>query len=505
MKSAAKTVLGIDIGHSHVNTVVLKRTAQGLKVLSCRQRPTTDGMIEGGRVVDLAQLLKILKTAKRGQRMGSKRVSLSLPVKSTLARVVPLAESDPQKIVQFVQDEVRQYAIFSGRETVSDFRVLVPAKAQVPGRVLVTAADYEATSALASICQKAGIVVETMEPAVIVCTRMLAALDASRSAFANTMFALLKDQTLTLCVFKKGRLDFVHAKGTGPEGADMAVVHEWVANELNAVVQFYNLESHEVNKSWNVVVADDQHAIVPPEAAEVLRAMVKASHVEVLSRSNVFERFSIAAPAEAQVSITAVGLAMGTLNAGPDQISVNLLPQEADKARVVRRGVLVIANVLAVMVLAVVLVIGAIKWQVDRVNRDITAMRVEEVSSRATRLPAAVMELGLVKERLAAVSAEVDCATHIASSRFDADWVQLLNDVRDAVPYAVLITDLSMHGTSELVIEGVSKTLPAVRTFRDQLAQSRHIRSSEVKSIRNSTGALAEYRIECVLVAREML
>ena len=106
--------------------------------------PIPDGIIEGGNVQDMAQLAKTFKTLRRRHRVRSARVGLALPVRSTLARVVSLPESDPQRITQFLKDEVRQYAVFSGRETVSDHRVLAPATGSATGKALVAAAEQEA-------------------------------------------------------------------------------------------------------------------------------------------------------------------------------------------------------------------------------------------------------------------------------------------------------------------------------------------------------------------------
>ena len=137
MKSSVKIALGIDINESHLSTVVLRKTARGLKAISAERTPLPEGVIASGHIVDAGQLAKLLRTVKRRYRVRSKEVAVSLPVKSTLARVVSLEESDPQRISQFLREEVRQYAAFSGRETVSDYRVLSPARGDTPGKALV--------------------------------------------------------------------------------------------------------------------------------------------------------------------------------------------------------------------------------------------------------------------------------------------------------------------------------------------------------------------------------
>lgn len=507
MKSSVKTALGIDISESHINTVVLKKTAQGLKVLSAGRVPIGEGVIESGRVVDSARLMRILKAVKRRHRVRSMHVALSLPVKSTLARVVSLEESDPQRIVQFIQEEVRQYAAFSGRETVSDYRVLAPTKGNTPGKVLVAAADYEATFALTRACQRAGIGVTDVEPAVTVCASMLDGAVTLEHPGGNRVVAFLKEGTLILCVFRNGVLDFAHTQGFGPKNADVEAVHEWVANEINAVIGFYNLQGADAGKSWGVIVVDDEHTDVAGDVEECLKTKVKSDQVAVVTRSNQCQRLGVAWRKEEETSVTAVGLAMRLLTAEPNQMRVNLLPQGVDPGHTIRHSALLAANALAVLVLVAILVIGAVGWMVDRINRDIMAMRVKELSSGVVRLPVAVTELGIIKERIAEASAELDCIALIDASRFDVDWVQLLNDICQAVPRVVRITELSIDGTSTMFIEGISQTYPAVHLFGDQLARSDHIGRTEVKEAghHGNEKAFIRYTIECTLVPKETL
>ena len=322
-----KTALGIDISETHVNTVVLKQTAGGLRILNAGRVPIGEGVIEAGRVVDAARLTRILKAVNRRHHVRSRHVALSLPVKSTLARVVSLEQSDPQRIVQFIQDEVRQYAAFSGRETVSDYRVLAPAKGNSSGKAMVAAADYEATLAMTRACQRAGIMVTDVEPAATVCASMLDGTVLSNPPGGNRVLAVLKETTLILCVFRNGTLDFVHAKGPGPQNADVEVVHEWIANEINAVIGFYNLQDADLSKPWDVVVIDDKHADVFKSVEESLRAKVRCDQVAVLTRSNQCQKLGISLRRDEKTSITAVGLAMRLLASKPSGIRVNLLPE----------------------------------------------------------------------------------------------------------------------------------------------------------------------------------
>lgn len=507
MKSSVKIALGIDINERHISAVVLKKTARGLKAIGAEHTPLPEGVIEAGHVVDAGQLAAFLKTVKRRHRVRCRDVAVSLPVGSTLARVVPLEESDPQRIAQFIHDEVRQYAAFLGRETVSDYQVLSPAMGNTPGKVLVTAADRETALGITRACQRAGMAVTKIEPVVTASASLFDSAEALGPRSGNRMLAVLKDRTLLLSVFRNGVLDFVRAKGAPSEGSGLNALSEWVAEEINAVIGFYNVQVTEVDKPWMVVVVDDDNAEVSSETQASLGAAIKTDRVEIVSQANQFERLGVTSRTASAASITAMGLAMKSLAGAGRGMGMNLLPEGADRARVLVRHVLMAANIAAVLVLATVLVIGGLAWMVERVNDSIADSKIEESRSGIAKLPATVAELNTLKEQIAATSTELDCIAQIGSSQFDADWVQLLHDVRDAVPQVVRITELSVDGTSEMTVEGLSKTYADVRVFRDSLMQSDHIARTKIqeRAVDRGDQGYVRYTIKCTLVAREDL
>jgi len=507
MKSSVNIALGIDINESHISAVVLKKTARGLKAISADHTPLPEGVIEAGHVVDAGQLATLLKTVKRRHRVRSKDVAVSLPVGSTLARVVSLEESDPQRIAQFVDDEVRQYAAFSGRETVSDYQVLSPARGHTPGKALVTAADRETALAITRACQRAGIAVTKIAPAVTACTSLFDSTEALGPRSGNRMLAVLKDRTLLLSVFRNGVLDFVHAKKAPSKDSGLSALSGWVAAEISAVVGSYSFQVAEPDKPWTVVVVDDDNAEVSSEAQVSLRAAVQTDRVEVLTQANHVERLGVASRTGSATSITAMGLAMKSVASAGRGMGINLLPEGADRTRVLVRHVLMAANIAAALVLATVLVIGGLAWMAERVNDNIAGSKMKELRSGVPKLPATVAELNILKERITATSAELDCIAQIGASQFDADWVQLLRDIRNAVPEVVRITELSVDGTSEMIVEGLSKTYADVRVFRDSLMQSDHIGQTKIEESGVDRGdqEYVRYTIKCTLVAREDL
>ena len=227
-----------------------------------------------------------------------------------------------------------------------------------------------------------------------------------------------------------------------------------MAQEINAVIGFYSFQASEPDKPWALVIADDDHVEVSNEAQASLKANVKTDTVEIVTQSNQFERLAVASRMRSGTSVTAMGLAMKLLATEESGAGMNLLPQGSDRTRVVVRHVLLAANIAALLMVAMVLVIGGLGWMIERINSNIAAMKIKEVRSGVNKLPVTVAELNILKERITATSAELDCVTQIGASQFDVDWVQLLRDIRRAVPQVVRITELSIDGMSEMTVEG---------------------------------------------------
>ncbi|UCD50905.1 MAG: pilus assembly protein PilM [Phycisphaerales bacterium] len=487
-----RTAVGIDITETEVAAVLLKRTQKGVEVLQAARIPLPPGTITHGRTVDPASLLTVLKTLKRQHGMQAGHYALSLPVAGSLARVIPLETADPQEIMDYVQGEVRQYATFSGRETISDFRVLTPATQNNAGKVLVMASDCEAVTSLVDTCRSAGVQTSIVEMAVTACAR---GLDAAKQQ-AHTLLAVRKEGTLSLCVLHRGALDFIRTKPMATTETESSLR---LAEEINAVIQFYNLERLDAPAHWMVTVLDDDGNAIPADARRDVEERVCAEGVQFWTGTSPMPHGVVYDGDHASLSFTALGLAMRLLEEEERRSGINLLPQEAGQARLRKRRALLAANVLAATVPAIVLVAGALSYMTGRVHHQINLAKQEELASGNHALATAVDELAYIEAQTAALEAELDCLRRASAARPQVDWCHLLADVKSAIPSVLRITELSLRGPTGVCIEGVSKSDEAVDVFLDTLNRSDHIGRASLlqKGRANSDQVGVRYTIRC--------
>ena len=501
MRASGKTAFGIDVTETRISTVLLGRTAQGFRVLDAAQIPLPEGTFEQGRVADAEALLRVLRTAKGRNRIQAERVAISLPAASTVTRVVGFEEEDPQRIAQFVRNEIKEYAALSGREVVSDFHVVVPAKYNAPGRILMTATDNHLAATVTEVCRRAQLGVGAVEPASIACMRVVAGVEPACKSLGCVLLVVLKEGVLNLCVLRRGVLEFVRAErlATAPDGLDQ--VRPRVAEEVNGVIRFYGRENTVTSDSWRVIILDDDNTVVADDTREFLKTDIAAGVVDVRTVLCCSEAVQIAPQFAGLASITALGLAMRFLGGDEGDLRVSLLPAEAIRAKSARRNMLLAANTLAAFMLVVVLVVGALRLTTKRVNQSITALRQTELKDGQNTLSAAVNELTYVEARSERLTADLASLRHVAESHVDLDWPQLLDDIKVAAPEVLCVTELTVNVTSDLFMEGLSQSYEAVHLFVEMLNRSEQIaQASVVETGRSSREReLVRYVVRCVL------
>jgi len=494
MTSSVKTAVGIDVTEVQVAAVLLGRAREGVTVLQAARVPLAPGTIVHGRVVDPTSLLAALRALRTQHGMRARHYALSLPLAGALARIIPLETADPQEIADHMRSEVGQYAAFSGRETVSDFRVLAPATSGSAGRILVMASDREAVNALAGTCHRAGIQTNVAEPAIAACARAFGAAKQD-----HMLLAVRKDGTLSLCVARRGVLDFIRTRTMVGSERESSRLYRWLTDEINAVIQFYSFERRDASAHWTVSIVDDDGGDIPVDDRHALEARVYADHVQYWTVANGMPHGITFEGNRAKLSFTAVGLAMRLLESEEHGPGMNLLPQEAGQAHEAKRRFLLAATVLAALVPAIVLAAGTLNYMTGRLRQHIGLAKQAELVEGGRPLAAAVDELAHVDQRITALEAELECLRRVSARRPQVDWYHLLADVKSAVPSVLCITELSLRGPSDIWIEGVSKSDEAVDVFLDMLNRSEHVGRASLlrKGHGNSDQTGIRYTIRC--------
>jgi hypothetical protein len=495
MKRTAKVTIGIDVTATRVSMVMLRPTPAGGAVSDAVSVAVPPGVIVDGRIADPKALARVLKGVKR-LRMRNGSISLSLPMAGTLTRILPLTEQDPQRISQFVREELKQYAVLSGRETVSDFRVLAPARQDARGAVLVAAADQENVASLATAAQLAGLQIDVIEPAAVACVRLFHASRTSTGTDLGTMIVLLKEATLTLCVFRRGLLDFIRTEVLESGKDEGQAIGPRIAEEITAVMRFYSLR-HDAVKQWKILLADDEGSSVLPQIQNALGTSAAVESIRPATSGSLPAEMGIDLRGHKDVSLTALGLA---LKAGEDASLVNLLPPGVSAARSNRRNVFILANAAAVLLLAVIIGTGILSYAGKRIGQRIVEMKQQSLKRGDLALPFAVVAKAHLNEQMGRLTGEIKCLKALGGSHPAVDWVQLLKDVQSACPVRrVQLIGVTSSGGEVVIIRGNAVSPEAVQAFVDALNTSGQIRHAAQKEWSRKSHGIIEFEVQCTL------
>lgn len=498
MKRTARVTVGIDVTETEVSMVMLRRTTAGGTVLDAAAVALPPGVIEAGRITDPKALAKVLKSVKR-RRMQTGLVSISLPIRGTLTRILPLTEQDPQRIGQFVREELKQYAVLSGRETVWDFRVLSTARQDVRGTVLVAAADRENVAALTAAGQLAGLQIGIIEPAAVACTRLLGTERASASADRELMVVLLKEATLTLCVFRRGLLDFIRTEVLTSGAGQSEAAGRRIAEEVTAVMRFYSVR-HDAPKQWSIALADDARASVLAQVQAALGTDAAVGSVSMVTPAHLPGELGIDLRGHQDLSLTVLGLASRAGGIGEDASSVNLLPPGVSVARSAKKEMFVVANVAAVLMLLAIVGTGIVAYTSRHISRNIADMRQQSLQRGESTLPAATAEKAYLEAQRENLSGEIRHLKTLNASHPAVDWVQFLMDVRNACPARrVQLKDLVFDGGAVVTIRGNAVSAEAVRAFVEAMNASSQVRRAVPPKWSKTNHGLIDFEIKCAI------
>ena len=237
----AKTALGIDISGGQINLALLKRTRDGVELLKAASGPVPDGAIQNYSIEDTAAVAKAIKELKRGNKIRVRKAAVSLPAKDVLVQIMDVPKKLPTNIGQYVQNEVKHYVILPGKEIALDFCGTGSA-GQKRNRLFVAAADGGKVGRFVKVCGQAGLNVVAIEPPMLAYARALYDKTIAGRFDCNVLIAILGGGVLTLCVFRRHAIDFVRTKNISKEKAKPNELCQWLAEQINAIIQFYDVE-----------------------------------------------------------------------------------------------------------------------------------------------------------------------------------------------------------------------------------------------------------------------
>jgi Tfp pilus assembly protein PilN len=499
LKFKIKTSLGIDISENQINVALLRQLGGEIELVKAASAPVPEGAITDGNITNPASLAGAIKQLLAKNNIRRQRAMVSLVAKPILTQIIDLPDEIPENLGQFVRTEIRHSPVLAGKEPCYDFCGLKTGGAEATSRVFVGATDNEKISTLLKTLSLADIEPKSVELAITASIRALYANRISNKYECNLLFGFIHGSVMTLCVFRKGNFDFIRYIDIGAEGDDSDKCIARCEDQINAVIQFYDIEvEDEANSKWEFAVALDNTTI---NAQDLEFSLQKKFGVEahVCSSSTISADTALAQNAAVdQASITAVGLAMKRFEDSASDIKIDLLPTEAEDKRVTKRFILITANAAAIILLFMLVTAGIVRVKLGQTRRSIPQTQQGDPIENMEWL---LKQQNIVEAKVAELSAKSAQINEIFEGDSISNWAGILDDLRYRMPATLCITSLSCPKGLSFEIEGQSLSYRSVHLFAELLVQSEFVKSATVAETNKNprVEGLIAYLINCEL------
>jgi type IV pilus assembly protein PilM len=499
----SKQAIGIDISQERISIVVLKAGPKGPELVKSVDAAMPAGAIKDGNIADGKLLAKTIRDLRHRNRIWTREAAVSLFARPIVTQIIDMPKSAPTNIRQFVQNEVRNCVVLPGRDITLDFYGLGSAKKGGEKKMFVVAAESEKLTGLIKVCADGGFAAEALEPAIVAYLRAIGEQKITGRSKSNVLVAMLRGKSLTLCALKNGEIDFIRNKESAENSQDAGDLINRLADELSEVVRFYDIEDSENTGKWEIAVFIDRQGQAK-EIEELLKSNPdlsgRAIQIQVRTLEDACLDTPVAGPASSadKPSPLAIGLAMRLLGRQSGEARVNLLPQKVVKRREAKRDVLIAANVIAVMLLVMLLLINLFAFMIQRATSNAISKKAV-VAERDTE--SMVLQNQRLEEKVQSLTSRLERIRQIPESHIDVNWVQVLDEIRKATPGSVRISRLTSAEGSRIQIEGLAMSDDAVNLFVGLLEKSKLITSVTLLDAHkyNEQSQVVAYQIRCKL------
>jgi len=483
---------------------LLRQTDSGPELAKTASAPMPSGVVKDGRINDAAALASTIRTLAARNKIKCTKVAVSLFAGPVLMQIMDVPKQMPANVTAFVDTEVRHYAALPAKDITFDYCGIRSQGKAAAKRLFVAAAARTEVTKLAKSCSAAGLEVEFIEPPLFSYVTAFGPKMVARKTSCSSLLALLRGSDLTLAVFRNNTLDFVRVKDCKAPAGKPGEYLRWIADQINAIIRYYDVELPETSGNWQITVIADTEPF--PHAAEAaLREQVPDADVRVITRGDIHEHIAFqrnTGTNASQLSAVAVGLAARLLDARSAAPRVNLLPKKIVRRRTTKKDTLIAANVAAALLLLMIMVVDVPAWMCERIQRDV-ARNDRVLPAEQTN---ALLDRGRqYDDQIETLSRRIKRIKDISALHRQIDWTVILSDLAKAAPNSVCITELSCRGGSKLSLEGLALSNQAVHLFTGELEKSENIDSASVVETEKHPAAkeFVRYKINCLLTTPE--
>lgn len=491
-------VFGIDICTNSVSFVQLEKTGRQIKFLRGATVPLAQGIVRDGVVQDTAGLINAIKSFNITGTLGHINSALTICAEPVLLQILTLPDCSPGEVKKIVQDEVRQYAVLPLKNIEMDYCGLKSEDSQAK-RILVGAAQSEHLNITIRALEKNHVNVKTIEPAVTAFIRSCFDKVIRPMSGKNVMLLLIRDDNLTLCIFKKQRLEFLRTKKFESDIVSSAQRGVWLGHDMESVIQFYELEEGANAQPWRIIVSAFPDAKNNSQIADELRNHTSRQNIEVSAFDNSMMGIEIGQNSETVISPVAAGAAMKLLNESSAGISLDLMPKEIVLIKKARKEMLIIVNVAACLLLLLFVYLAFISRKATAVSNEIYTQKQKQIETNMQQMIGVRKDidsrLGIMKNNLSIVNKAVEDKSY-------HNWAKLLAELVKEVPQTILIQNLQGKGENVIEIEGLATNYEAVNSFMSNLSQNKMIDEATLADAGQDTkyrSGFVGYKIVCSL------
>jgi len=499
----AKTSLGVNISNEKIDMALLRQTRQGVELLKAATEPIPAGAINNGNVKDPTVLAKAIKAIKGRYKIGPRRTVVSLFAHPVLTQIIDLPPNLPSNIGKYVHKEVRHCAVLPRKNISLDYCGISSLPESFGKRLFIAAAESENMLSLVGALNEAGLNVEAVEPPEFAAARALYDGKILKNLDSNVLIALVEDANVSLVVFRNQTLDFLRKRNIAADICQSKEALGRLAEEVSAVVQYYDVEIDDGSKNWKLVTVLDRAGDHAREVGDSLQSILSNLQVEVVSPVTACENTQVINSCGAEtVSLVAVGLSMRLLNLPQPKLKVNLVPPESAEVKAVKKYALVTANIVAAVLTVMILAVGVLSASLNKTNDTITRLKAGQASTGTRALLVEQERIDNEAERL---RAELETVNKLLHSGNTGGWDLILDDIRYRTPKSLWITTLFSEDNSRLLIKGRSTSYEAVRLFVEMLGESKYMASVALVEAEKDegVGGLVSYSIDCSLTIFE--
>jgi len=457
-----------------------------------------EGKPPQGRSVQTAVLSRVLRELGGSARARATPTAVAVSTSSLVMRLLELPQQIPANVAAFVDNELAQCVMLSGRTRRSDFCGISPGSGPQK-RLLAVGADAGQIGGIVEACAAAGITARAVEPSALAYLRAFLAGEKGRRQDGNTLLAVLGDTHLVVYLFCGGALNFlrIRALPAGLEG--VAPFCAWLTEELEAVLRYCRAGTPGEGAAWRTRLVLHNAAYSKDDIVSRLAVETGGTPLEIVP----CEESPAGGPAQGKnarvplPSAVAVGAAMRLLDIEGDDLRIDLMPPEVVQARLSSRRMLLMANAAALALVALLLTAEFLTQTTGAMDRQIEQARLAD---RLPMMPALVQQDRYLDSQIAEVQGQL-ARLQTVRTRREMDWPTVLNAIWQARPAGVSVTYFLCDDNRAVLLKGVAASHGLAKAFVRSLDGQGPLASAWMKHIQRleNDDRTFEFEIHCVV------